>query len=161
MPTPPKATDGEQQLKVCLARFPTPLAKLAATLRSRLKKRLPGLFELVYLYENQGSLVISYSPTERGIDGVCAIAVHPDELRLCLSKAAELAKRHPHTLLKGSGKTVRHVVLTKISEFERPEVQALLATTIQLAKLPPESERRGVLVLKVESQKERSRRRKA
>ena len=93
MPPAPNAAGDEQQLKACLARFPAPLARLAGTLRSRLRTRLPGLFELVYSYENQGSLVISYSPTDRGIDGVCAIAVHPGELRLCLGRGAELTKR--------------------------------------------------------------------
>lgn len=161
MPPAPNAAGDEQQLKACLARFPAPLARLAGTLRSRLRTRLPGLFELVYSYENQGSLVISYSPTDRGIDGVCAIAVHPGELRLCLGRGAELTKSDPLELLKGSGKTVRHVMLTKISEFERPEVQALLAAAIQLAKLPPESERKGVLVVKTASRKQRVRRRKA
>lgn len=59
------------------ARFPPAIVKLGTAVRTRLRARLPGLFEIVYTYENQGALVISYSPTERGYEGVCTISVYP------------------------------------------------------------------------------------
>jgi hypothetical protein len=40
-------------------------------LRAKLRDRLPGLFEIVYVYETQNALVISYSPTENGYEGLC------------------------------------------------------------------------------------------
>ena len=68
-------TSDETQIASFFAKYEPATVKLGKALRAKLRTRLPGLFELVYVYESQNSLVISYSPTESGPDGLCAIAL--------------------------------------------------------------------------------------
>ena len=103
--------NAEAQLASFFAKYEPAIAKVGKGLRAKLRARLPGLFEIVYVYENQNSLVISYSPTERGSDGLCGIALYPDCVKLFFGQGAQLSKSDPNKLLQGSGKTVRHVVL--------------------------------------------------
>ena len=70
-------TSPEAQVASFFANYEPAVAKLGKALRAKLRKRLPGLLELVYVYEKQDALVFSYSPTQTGSDGVCAIAVYP------------------------------------------------------------------------------------
>ncbi len=78
------ASEAERRLAELLERCEPRVARLGKSVRKQLRARWPGLHELVYLYENQGALVLSYSPTERGAEGVCALALRPDELHLYL-----------------------------------------------------------------------------
>ena len=77
-----RVTNDETQIASFFAKYEPAIAKLGKALRAKLRDRLPGLLELVYVYENQSSLVISYSPTQDGDDGVCAIALYPDGVNL-------------------------------------------------------------------------------
>src|ERR1700757_2276128 len=104
-------TNAETQLASFFAKYEPAMAKLGKALRAKLRARLPGLFEIVYMYENQNALVISYSPTERGYEGVCSISVYRDAVKLGFGKGAELSKSDPNRLLKGRGKTVRSAEL--------------------------------------------------
>ena len=52
-------TNGEAQIAGFFAKYEPATARLGKALRARLRDRLPGLFELVYVYENQNALVIS------------------------------------------------------------------------------------------------------
>ena len=72
-------TNAETQLASYFAKYEPAMAKLGKALRAKLRARLPGLFEIVYVYENQNALVISYSPTEHGYEGLCGIALYPRE----------------------------------------------------------------------------------
>ena len=69
--------NAERQLASFFAKYDPAIAALGKALRAKLRDRMPGLFEVVYVYDNQNSLVISYSPTERGSDGLCGIALYP------------------------------------------------------------------------------------
>ena len=70
-------TNAETQLASFYAKYEPEMAKLGKALRAKLRARLPGLFEIVYVYESQNALVISYSPTEHGYDeGHEPICVH-------------------------------------------------------------------------------------
>ena len=80
------------QLASLFAQYEPATAKLAKALRRHLRQRLPGLFELVYRYESRDSLVISYSPSTTGGEAVCALAVYPHRIDLCLAGGAKLAK---------------------------------------------------------------------
>jgi hypothetical protein len=46
-----------------------------------------------------------------------------------------LSKSDPNKPLQGRGKTVRHVVLNAAADFDRPEIEALMAAALKLAKL--------------------------
>ncbi len=134
------------------------LARLAKSLRGKLRTRLPGLFELVYVYERQRALVLSYAPTERGSDGICAISVRPGEVSLCFGRGAELAKSDPAGLLRGRGTTMRFIELRSAAEFERKDVQALVTAACRLAGLRLDARVKGPVVFKMPARKAPARR---
>ena len=149
----------ETQLESYFAKYEPVIARLGKALRAKLRDRLPGLNEIVYVYENQNSLVISYSPTERGSDGLCGLALYPEKVNLFFGQGALLSKSDPSQLLQGSGKTVRHVVLKAVADFDRPEIEALMAAALKLAKLRLDPSAKGSVIVKAEEQKQRARRR--
>jgi len=151
-------TNAETQLARYFATYEPAIAKLAKAVRAKLRARLPGLFEIVYMYEKQNALVISYSPTERGYEGVCTISVYPHVVKLGFGKGAQLSKSDPNKLLQGQGKTVRHVELNTVADFDRAEIEVLIAAAVKLAKLRLDPDAKGAVIFKVEAQKERARR---
>jgi hypothetical protein len=151
-------TNAETQLASYFAKYEPAMAKLGKALRAKLKARLPGLFEIVYVYENQNALVISYSPTERGYEAVCSISVYPDVVKLGFGKGAELSKSDPNRLLQGQGKTARYVELNAVADFDREGVEALIADAVKLAKLRLDPDAKSAVIIKAEAQKERARR---
>lgn len=151
-------TNPESQLASYFAKYEPAIAKLGRALRAKLRARLPGLSEIVYVYENQDALVISYSPTEHGYEGLCSLALYPSGVKLFFTHGPQLSKSDPKKLLKGSGKTVRHVVLDTIADFDRAEIEALMAAASKLAKLRLDPSAKGKVILKVEAQKKRARR---
>jgi hypothetical protein len=155
-----RATNAETQLASFFAKYEPAMAKLGKALRAKLRDRLPGLFEVVYLYVNQNALVISYSPTERGSDGLCGIALDPRCVKLFFGQGAQLSKSDPNKLLQGSGKTVRHVVLNSVADFDRAEIEALMAAALKLAKLRLDASAKGSVIIRAEAQKQRARRAK-
>jgi hypothetical protein len=154
-----RVTDAEAQLASFFAKYEPAMAKLGKALRAKLRARLPGLFEIVYVYESQNALVISYSPTEHGYDGLCSIALYPRSVKLFFGQGALLSKSDPNKLLQGRG-TVRHVVLNSVADFDRAEIEVLMAAASKLAKLRPDASAKGSVIIKAEAQKQRARRAK-
>ncbi|HEX3432099.1 MAG TPA: DUF1801 domain-containing protein [Rhizomicrobium sp.] len=134
------------------------MAELGTALRAKLRARLPGLFEIVYVYENQNALVISYSPTERGYEAVCSISVYPRLVKLGFGKGAQLSKSDPNKLLHGHGKMVRYVALNSVADLDRAEIEGLIADAVKLAKLRLDPNAKGAVIIKAEEQKQRARR---
>jgi len=155
-----RATNAETQLASFFAKYEPAIAKLGKALRAKLRHRLPGLFEVVYLYENQNALVISYSPTEKGYEGLCSIGLYPTGVKLFFGQGAQLSKSDPNKLLQGSGKTVRHVVLSSVADFDRAEIEALMAAALKLAKVRLDASAKGSVIIRADSQKQRAARRK-
>lgn len=153
-------TTAEAQLASYFAKYEPAIARLGKAVRAKLRARLPGLSEIVYVYENQDSLVISYSPTERGFEGLCGLALYPDKLNLFFGQGAQLAKSAAGKLLQGSGKTVRHVALEAAADLDRPEIEALMAAAVKLAKLRLTKGAKGAVIIKAEAQKQRASRAK-
>ena len=153
-------TNAETQLASYFAKYEPAIAKLGKALRAKLRARLPGLHEVVYVYENQKALVIAYSPTGRGYDAPCSIGLYPDGVNLYFGQGARLSKSDPSKLLQGSGKTVRHVVLNSMADFDRPEIEVLMAAALKLAKLRPDASAKGSVIIKADAQKQRARRAK-
>jgi hypothetical protein len=151
-------TNAETQLASYFAKYEPAMVKLGKALRAKLRARLPGLFEVVYVYESQNSLVIAYSPTEHGYDALCSIALYPRCVNLYFGQGALLSKSDPNKLLQGCGKTVRYVVLNAVEDFDRPEIEVLMAAALKLAKLRLDASAKGSVIIKAEAQKERARR---
>ena len=148
-------TNAETQLASYFAKYEPTMAKLGKALRAKLRARLPGLFEIVYVYENQNALVLSYSPTERGFEAVCSISVYPDLVKLGFGKGAELAKSDPNKLLQGQGKTARYVELNSVADFDRAVIEQLIADAVKLAKLSLDPNAKGAVIVKAEEQRAR------
>src|SRR5688572_19362806 len=109
-----RPTSAETKLAGYFAKYDPPIAKLGKALRAKLRARLPGLFEIVYVYESQDALVISYSPTQHGYEGLFSISLQPRLVKLFFAQGARLSKSDPGKLLQGRG-TVRHVVLNSVA----------------------------------------------
>lgn len=154
-------TDAETQIAGFFAKYEPAIAKLGKTLRAKLRRRLPGLFEIVYVYENQNALVIAYSPTERGSDGVCSIALYPLEVKLYFTQGPQLAKSDPKHLLQGRGKMARYVAMNSPADFERAEIETLMAAALKLANVRLDANAKTSVILKAEAQKQRARRAKS
>jgi hypothetical protein len=150
--------NADTQLASFFAKYEPAMAKLGKALRAKLRRRLPGMFELVYVYENREALVIAYSPTEHGIDGLCSIALYPREARLYFARGHSLSKSDPKKLLQGRGPGVRHVVLDAASDLDRVELEALMACALKLAKVRLEAGAKHTLIFKAGAAKQRPRR---
>lgn len=151
-------TKAETQLASYFAKYEPAMARLGKALRARLRARLPGLFEVVYVYEGQKALVISYSPTERGYEGLCSIGLYPGAVKLFFAQGARLSKSDPGKLLQGRSAT-RHVELKSVADFGRPEIEALLAAALKLAKLRLDTGAKGSVIIRADAQKQRRARR--
>ena len=149
-------TNPETQLAGYFAKYESERAKLGMALRAKLRARLPGLFEIVYFYETQYNLVVSYSPTEHGYEGLCSFALRPNKLHLYFTKGAQLSKSDPNKLLQGAGTGVRHIVLNSIADYDRPEIEVLMAAALKLAKVRLDPAAKGSIIIKAEEQKQRA-----
>lgn len=94
--------------------------KLMRSVRAAVRKRFPTLNELAYDYAT--SFVVGYSPTERGIDGIVAIAARADGLRLYFGPGVQLTD--PKGLLEGSGRQTRFVRMEAASWLAHPDTEA-------------------------------------
>jgi len=151
-------TNAETQLASYFAKYEPAMVKLGKALRAKLRARLPGLFEIVYVYERQNALVISYSPTERGYEGLCSLALHPDRVHLYFTQGALLSKSDPNALLQGRGRTVRHVVLNAVADLDRAEIEALMVAALKLANLHLDASAKSAVIIKADAQQQRARR---
>lgn len=147
----------EAQLKFLIEKFDAKNQKLIRSVRSAVRKRLPTANELVYDYGF--SLVIAYSPTEQGIDGIVSISARADGLSLYFLNGPKLPD--PKKLLQGSAKMVRFVPLESASRLKHPDVEALIAATIKLASVPMPSKGVGKLIIKTFGAKKKARPKKA
>lgn len=149
-------TNPETQVESYFAKYEPATASLGKALRAKLQGRLPGLSEVVYVYERQKSLVISYSPSGKGYDAPCTLAVYPGEVKLYLAPGPQLAKADPNKLLQGSASKVRYVVLNSVEDFERAEIQALVDAALNLGKVRLDPKTKGAVIIKAEDQKKRA-----
>ena len=145
----------EAQLRTLIAKFaPAPAPahqRLIGAMRRWLRKRLPTAHEVVYEYKD--FFVISYSPNERGYEGVLAIRASADGVRLYLNRGKGLPD--PAKLLRGSGKQTRWIDLEGASTLARPEVAGLIDEAIARNPVPFSRTGRGPVVIRSTSAKQR------
>ena len=150
MPIPSAA----KQLNVFLARFSPEIVALAKAARAKLRKRFPRAIEMVY--DNYNALVIGFGPDTRTSDALFSIAVYPRWVTLFFLKGATLPD--PDQVLKGSGTTVRHVVLDGPETLGLPAVHALMAEALRRARPSINPAGRRALIIKSVSPRQRPRR---
>lgn len=144
----------EEQLDRFLAKYAPAMRSLAIAILASMRTRLPGAVELVY--DNYNALVIGFSPTERASDAVFSIAVYPRWINLFFLRGARLPD--PQRVLKGRGKTVRHVVLDGPQTLDAPAVRVLMAAALNRATSPFDPTRPNRIVIRSISRKQRPRR---
>ena len=144
----------EAQLRGLIARFAPAHQRLIGTTRRWLRKRLPTAHEVVYEYSD--FLVISYSPNERGYEGVLAIRASANGVELYFNRGKELPD--PAKLLQGSGNQTRSIDLEGASTVARPEVARLIDEAIARNRVPFARTGRGPVVIRSVSAKQLRRR---
>ena len=147
----------EAQLRGLIARFAPAHQRLVGASRRRLRKRLPTAHEVVYEYKD--FFVISYSPNERGYEGVLAIRASANGVELYFNRGKELPD--PAKLLRGSGKQTRSIHMEGASTLARPAVARLIDEAIARNRIPFARTGRGPVVIRSVSAKQRGRRRPA
>lgn len=141
----------EDQLRMLIAKLAPAHQRLIGAMRRRLRERLPTAHELVYEY--RGFFVISYSPTERGYEGVLGIRASADGVRLFFNRGTELPD--PAKLLQGSGNQARSIDVEGASTLARPEVARLIDEAIARNPVPFARAGRGSVVIRSTSVKRR------
>src|SRR5215216_3918060 len=132
----------EAQLRAYIDKLDPKDQKLIRSVRAAVRKRFPTANELAYDYNN--SIVISYSPTDRGIDGIVAISARANGVALYFNQGPQLPD--PKKLLQRSGKQTRYVPVDAAGQLRHPDVEAMIAAAIDQARIPLPSEGRGRLI---------------
>lgn len=109
-----------------------------------------------YCARKRTFLAIGYCTTERTSDCICSLAVSPKGVALSFYYGASLSD--PDGILQGEGKQNRFVRLGAASKLSNPSVERLIAAAIANAKTPLPTGKRGYLVIKSLSAKQRPRR---
>jgi hypothetical protein len=153
-----RVTDGmpstaEQQLRAFISKFSPANQALIRSLRASVRRRWPRANELVY--DNYNFLVIAYCPSEKVTDSYFSIGADKNGANLFFGyTGAKLDD--PARLLRGSGALNRYVRLESKEMIERPDVAALIESSIAVSK--PMSAAKGILVVRSISPKQRPRR---
>ena len=147
----------EAELRRLIAKFTPAHHRLIGAMRRWLRKRLPAAHEVVYEYRDW--FVISYSPNERGYEGVLAIRASADGVKLYFNRGKGLPD--PEKLLRGSGNQTRWIHVEGASTITRPAVAGLIDEAIARNRVPFALAGRGSVVIRSTSAKQRRRRRPA
>ena len=139
----------EAELRRLIAEFAPAHQRLIGAMRRWLRKRLPTAHELVYEYHD--FFVISYSPSERGYEGVLAIRASANGVRLYLNRGKELPD--PAKMLQGAGQQTRWIHLEGASTLARPAVARLIDEAIARNRVPFARTGRGPVVIRSVSAK--------
>lgn len=147
----------EAELRELIARFASAHQRLIGATRRRLRNRLPTAHEVVYEYRDW--FVISYSPNERGYEGVLAIHASANGVKLYFNRGKGLPD--PEKWLQGSGNQTRWIHVENASTLALPAVACLIDEAIARNRVPFVPTGRGPVVIRSTSAKQRRRRRPA
>jgi hypothetical protein len=147
----------ETELRRLIAKFAAAHQRLISAMRRKLRQRLPTAHEIVYEYRD--CFVISYSPSERGYEGVLAIRASADGVRLYFNRGKGLPD--PENLLQGSATQVRWIHVEGASTLARPPVVSLIDEALARNRVPFAHTGRGPVVIRSVAAKPRRRRRSA
>lgn len=140
----------EAELRTLIARFAPAHKRLIGTIRRSLRMRLPTAHEVVYEYRD--CFVISYSPSERGYEGVLAIRASAEGVRLYINCGKELPD--PEKLLHGSSQT-RWIHVEEASTLARPAIVRLIDEALARNRVPFARTGRGPVVIRSTAAKKR------
>ena len=139
------------QFSAFLSRFSPEIIALVKRCLPKLRRALPGSYQLVYDYSN--SLVVAFGMSERGYEAIVAVAVFPHWVRLYFDKSIA----DPKGLLEGSGAKVRSVTLKTASDLDHGDIHALLKAAIKHSGATFPRTRSTRMIIKSESKTRRPR----
>lgn len=148
--SPAERRAAEAALRALVARFAPAHERLVGATRKWLLELLPTACEIVYEYRSW--IVLSYSPSERGYEGVLAIRADADGVKLYLNQGKGL--RDPEKLLKGSAQA-RWIAVESADTLARPAVAALAHEALARNTVPFLTTGRGPIVLRPATAKKR------
>jgi len=141
----------EAEVRALIAKHAAAHEKLIASMRRSLRKRLPTAHEVVYEYTSW--LVFSFSPSERGYEGVLAIRAAARGVELYLNNGKGLPD--PDKLLRGSAKLVRFIPMESAATLRRPAVVRLIDAALARNRVPFARTGRGPVTVRSSSGKKR------
>ncbi len=147
----------EAELRTLIDKFTPTQMRLVSTMRRSLQQRLPTAHEVVYEYRD--CFVISYSPSERGYEGVLVIRGSANGVKLYFNRGKELPD--PAKLLQGPGGLARWIDVAGASTLGRPEVARLIDEAIARNPVPFARAGRGSVVIRSTSARQRRERQSA
>ena len=142
------------QFSAFLSRFPPEIVALVKRCLPKLRRAFPGCYQLVYDYSH--SLVVSFSMSERGYEGIVALAILSDCVRLYFDKSLP----DPKGLLEGSGGKVRSVILKAASDLDRGDIHELIRAAIKHSGATFPRTSSNPMIIKSESKKRKPRKTK-
>lgn len=152
--SPDPARTPEDQVRSFIDRFEPKDRKFIRSVRAAVRKRFPTANELAYAYSH--SVVLAYSPTDRGIEAIVSIAARADGVCLYFNQGPQLPD--PKRLLQGSGKQTRFIRVEAASQLAHPDVEALIAAAIDRTTVPLPAGGKGRLIIRGAAAEPRSRR---
>jgi hypothetical protein len=144
----------KKQLAGFTAKYTPEIGTLAQAALAKMRARLPGAVELVY--DKYNALVIGFGGTERTSEEIFSMTLFPRWVSLFFMNGTTLPD--PQKLLKGSGKTARHIVLEDAAVLDKAAVQVLIAHELKRAAKPLDGTKPGRIVIKSISPKQGPRR---
>jgi len=143
------------QLAGFMAKYTPAMAKEGRAALMRVRRLVPGAVQMVY--DNWNGLVVGFGPTDGASEAVVSILMVTDHVSLCFIQDGP-GLPDPQRLLKGSGNVVRHIPLTSARDLDTPAIRALIKAAVSRSDVPFDPCRRGKLVIKSISKKQRPRR---
>ncbi len=116
------ATSAPPALRKFLEPYDREVRDLALKLRALVIEEMAPCYENIY--DAYSAVAIGYGTSERLSDGVCHIAVYSKHVNLGFNDGAALAD--PKKILKGTGKSIRHITIKETSDLARPEIRSYL-----------------------------------
>jgi hypothetical protein len=104
------------------------LIDLFKDLRTYILDLYPDCNELLY---HTHALTAVFSISDKLSDAFCMLPIYTKHLNLGFNKGTLL--KDPHKLLTGTGNLIRHIDVSKESDYRNPEVKALILEAITFA----------------------------
>lgn len=143
------------QLEGFISKYSPDIAVEGRAALVKLRRLVPGAVE--FIYDNYNWLVVGFCPSERASEAVLSLVFTPRWLSVCfLQNGPELPD--PTGLLRGSGKRVRNVRLESAKDLDKPAVRSLIKEALARAWVPIDGTKRGRLIIRSVSAKQRPRR---
>ena len=154
MSQPADEADAEAALDALIDRYSPEVAALGRALIARMRARVPQANALVF--DNYNALGVGFAAGETAPQVLLSVVLYPRWVSLFFFKGRLLDD--PAGLLDGDGKIIRHIKFRTVEEFERPEIEDLIAQQLDLGEPSLDPEARGRLIIKSISGKQRPRR---